>query len=424
MPPSTPMSWPVTNDEESEASHSAAQTVLDPARPRQRLVARQRLDEQRLRRRGRPVGPVGVDAGVLGEDAGRDRAGRDAVRRIAQPQLDRGRAGQLVHPGLRRRVADVRPARPVPADAGHVDDAARPARDHDPGRVLDAEEHPARVDGQRVEERRVVRLRERQRPRHAHPGVVDQHVQAAELVDRRGDQRLDVGLDADVGRGEPGPRPEFGGERLAHVLAPPPDDDTGALGEERRRRRGPDAAGGTGDHGDLVLEHTRLVIEHTRLPVPHTHLLPHPAGLAGHGRAARRDEPGQLVDPVGAGVDRAVHHSDEVLVGVRVVVVRRVGDLQRPPPVAAQRVRQRHPEAGDHVPDRVDHLVAVPAQRALRHAAKEGEVAGLIAAQPVEHLHQHRVADDGPQVLVVDLGRLLLDERVGEQRDAVLEAVR
>ncbi len=103
-----------------------------------------------------------------------------------------------------------------------------------PERVVDRGELGARVDAR----------------------VGRQDVDAAVRGERGGGQRLDRGAVGDVGRHGEGPPPprELGGALLGGRPVDVGDDDARALGGEHRGDAAPDAAGGTGDDGDLIGE--------------------------------------------------------------------------------------------------------------------------------------------------------------------------
>ena len=87
-----------------------------------------------------------------------------------------------------------------------------------------------------------------------HPGVVADEIDAAESFDGRVGQRVQVGLDADVGphsgrmAGLAGQRVDSGGDR---VFADVGDHHVHAATHQRVGYREADAAGAAGHHGDL-----------------------------------------------------------------------------------------------------------------------------------------------------------------------------
>src|SRR4051812_20256410 len=96
-------------------------------------------------------------------------------------------------------------------------------------------------------------------------GAVDEHVDAAEALDRVADEVLRRLARRDV----PGPdggalagRVEVGLRRLEHLRAGPAEDDRGALVEEAPRRRAADPTAAARDEDEVVLE----VAAHTRAP--------------------------------------------------------------------------------------------------------------------------------------------------------------
>ena len=91
------------------------------------------------------------------------------------------------------------------------------------------------------------------RPQQHLAGVVDEDVEAAELVDGaldRGDRLLlvgDVGLDRQRGVTV---ATDLGGQPLQPFQPPGRDRDFGSVGRQRSRRRLADAAAGAGDQRD------------------------------------------------------------------------------------------------------------------------------------------------------------------------------
>ena len=87
------------------------------------------------------------------------------------------------------------------------------------------------------------------------PGVVDEHVDAAEALDDRVDQPIAVVPATDV-RGDrerlTAGRLDLAGERVAGVLLAAADDDGRAALGEREAHLAPEAAAAAGDDGDLA----------------------------------------------------------------------------------------------------------------------------------------------------------------------------
>jgi hypothetical protein len=142
-------------------------------------------------------------------------------------------------------------------DGADVDDAPAAALgDHLLGGELRAEEGALEVDRQHL---LVLVLRgvEHRGPR-LHAGVVDHHVETAEVLDRPVDQPLEVGDLAHVGLDTGRLVAErldlvlelFSGVLLRHVV----DDDVGLAPGERQRDRLADPAVAPGDDGNLSLE--------------------------------------------------------------------------------------------------------------------------------------------------------------------------
>lgn len=199
------------------------------------LVAHQRRGELRLHQPRRD----GVDA-----DAGRAQLGGQRLG-----HRDDRRLGHAVH-ALHRRRAQAR-------HAGHVDDGARGvARGEVPHHLAGGEEVAAGVDLEGLVPGGVLHLEHRPEVRVG-GGVVHQHVHLAELLHRLGDEALHVLQLAGVGgdgqraaallRDARGHRLEgVGLARGQHHLRPGAGEGEGdGL---------PDAAGGSGDDGDLVGE--------------------------------------------------------------------------------------------------------------------------------------------------------------------------
>ncbi len=215
------------------------------------LLGREALGE----RRGDVVGALGGKPQRLQQDAGDDRAGRDAVHaHVVLAELHRHAPGELDDGGLGRAVDHRR--RVAGAAGGHarvVDDAARALAHHDRGRVLHAEEHAAEVHRHRPLGG-VQRDRLDAASRAGTAGVVEEAVEPPVTIDRGADQPPDVVLARDVGPDELGAGSERPGGRLALRLPASREDHGGALLDEQLGGALPHAARRSGDDRDLALE--------------------------------------------------------------------------------------------------------------------------------------------------------------------------
>jgi hypothetical protein len=99
-------------------------------------------------------------------------------------ELHRQRVGQQPYPALGRAVADVASRAHEAGDARHVDDRPGAARDHDSGGGPAPAERPVEI---RLDGAREVAVRHLEERRHVRrdPGVVDHHVQSAEVLGHR-----------------------------------------------------------------------------------------------------------------------------------------------------------------------------------------------------------------------------------------------
>jgi hypothetical protein len=109
----------------------------------------------------------------------------------------------------------------------------------------------------------------RERPVAQDAGVVDEDVEPAELLDRRGDQSLGPRLVGDVvavHHGLPAERPDVVDDLLrgpdrgpgaVNFGAEVVDDHIGPLAGELERMLTPDAPAGAGDHDDTTLAKSR-----------------------------------------------------------------------------------------------------------------------------------------------------------------------
>ncbi len=88
-------------------------------------------------------------------------------------------------------------------------------------------------------------------------GVVEQHVEPAEVLDGRVDHGPHLVLGGDVGGERLGPAARGGdlvGHRVGAVVVAVDAHDGGSLARHESGRVGPDATGRTGDDGHLPLE--------------------------------------------------------------------------------------------------------------------------------------------------------------------------
>jgi hypothetical protein len=90
-------------------------------------------------------------------------------------------------------------------------------------------------------------------------GIVEQAIDAAELLDRLIDQRSHLLLERDIGLAEDAVGAELPGQRLALRRAASGDDDAGAFGHENLRGAEPDAACRAGDNRDLAVQPSHVV---------------------------------------------------------------------------------------------------------------------------------------------------------------------
>src|SRR5215211_823595 len=133
-----------------------------------------------------------VDPGAV--DRGDRRAGAHAIHADAPGcVLERQRPGEVLHPALAGRVAEVARLRDQLVDARDVDDHARLLlRQEVPDGLAGAHERAAQVHGEHLVE--VLARELLGGPGDLDAGVVDEHVDAAEAVDRLADHLHDVVL--------------------------------------------------------------------------------------------------------------------------------------------------------------------------------------------------------------------------------------
>ena len=172
---------------------------------------------------------------------------------VEGPPVQDGGFGQAGDGVLGGGVGRAVRARPVGADRAIVDDApaARLLRLHHPDRLLGAEKGAGEIDADNGLPLFKAQLLDRNGG-GAHAGIVEQHVQAAELV-------LDLGEDGFHGRrvADIGGRDQvialqaFGG-LLQRVLLAAHQRQLPALRRQRTRRCPPHAAARAGDHCDFV----------------------------------------------------------------------------------------------------------------------------------------------------------------------------
>jgi hypothetical protein len=232
-----------------------------------------------------PAGQLGeqVLAGHLGQErvdgqAGRDRVDPDAVRGDVQ----RGAPGEGHHAGLGRRVVRLAGLGAPAQDRGVVDDrSAVPLGDEPAQRRPGAAERPVQRD---VEHPRPLLVGHvEHRGGAAEPGVVDHHVDPAEVPGRAVDQRGHLRLVGDVAASRPDPVAVRPGELVARRGQPfavlVADYHAGAFFQAAPGGGAADAgAGRGGDHHHLAVQQ----------PVP-GHRVP------GHGGAHERGRPSARV---------------------------------------------------------------------------------------------------------------------------------
>ena len=200
-----------------------------------------------------------VLAGHLGQErvdgqAGGDRVDPDAVG----GDVERGAPGQGHHAGLGRGVVRLARLGAPAQDRGVVDDRSPvPLGDHLAQRGPGAAERPVQRDVEHPGPLLVGHVEHRGGA--AEPGVVDHHVDPAEVPGRALDQRGDLRLVGDVAGLRPDPVAVPGGELVAGRGQPPvvlvADRDQGAFLQAAPRRGAADAgAGRGGDDHHLAVE--------------------------------------------------------------------------------------------------------------------------------------------------------------------------
>src|SRR5437762_10432586 len=192
---------------------------------------------QRNRSLKRLLDVLGQVLGQLGGDVAR-RHGVD--QHVARGQLLRHRLRKAEQAGLGGRVVGLPFVADQPHDAGDVDDAAPAALDHPARRELGEQERGLEV---RIQHLVPVLLADpEQQVVLGEAGVVDEHVDRAEVLLDRRDQPLALGRLGDVAGVAAGPVPQRGGGGLGLGAVAPAHGDLGARAGQRRRDVLPDAA--------------------------------------------------------------------------------------------------------------------------------------------------------------------------------------
>ena len=161
--------------------------------------------------------------------------------------------GHVRERGLGRPVGDVAPVAEPPHRGGDVDDRPVTTREQVGQRRLAEGERGRDVPVERLLERAHRRVGDRAGHRAAR--VVDHDVEAAELLDRRLDEALEVVEVGDVGgedKRAPSERADLLGDLLELALRPGGDGHVGARLREGERRAGADATAGARDDGHAV----------------------------------------------------------------------------------------------------------------------------------------------------------------------------
>ena len=189
-----------------------------------------------------------------GEDVGQDQAGTDRIdANFRAADLDCADARQMHHAGLGDGVGDRSRAALQTGDRRRVDDRSAAAFLHERNRIAHAE----RDGSQQQVHRAVPRLARHVLDRvgaAAGAGIVEQDVEAAELVLRRLHRRLDVVFLRDVAVVKLHLAVEAAFQLAALVVLDVGGEDACAFGDEQLDRAAPDAGTGAGDDGDLVLQ--------------------------------------------------------------------------------------------------------------------------------------------------------------------------
>src|SRR5262249_23595791 len=191
---------------------------------------------------------------ALAEDPGQYGARGDAVDpHAALTELDGGTPRHLDNGRLGRRVAEARPSRDPPADAGDVDDAPASLLDHCRGGVLHAGEHPAELD--RKGELNAVEVDGGYAARSTCvPSAVDDDVDAFVTVERSRNDRLDIALLEDIARLKARRRTDHSCYGLPVGLTTAGDDHGCALRGEQFGASGTDPAGASDHNGYLAFK--------------------------------------------------------------------------------------------------------------------------------------------------------------------------
>ena len=204
---------------------------------------------------------------VAEEQIGRDRAGCDDVHRDAALTQFLGEdMGHGLHRALGGRVGAI--GRLVQADDARREADDAPAIAHASRRFPKAIERALEIDGDVLIEEGVLGLHDRLKLHD--PGVVDEHVDAAERIDRAVEERGDccrvahVGLDGDR---LPTGRLDLGRERVRRFgAAGIVDDDGQAVSRQPLGDGRADALGRTCDDG------AALCVSHEALLLPPRHI--------------------------------------------------------------------------------------------------------------------------------------------------------
>ena len=195
------------------------------------------------------VGLVEARPRAVGPDEGR----RDAVDRDLVPRPFRGEATrQMVDGGLAHAIDRLAPKRHRAGLRADVDDAARLLGDHQLRHRLGGEEGALEIDVDRVVE--ILLGHVFGKVFRTDADIVDQHVDAAEMLVRLGDgraHRAEVGeIHLDRERAPP-ERLDLGDQRLAVRGLAHADDHVGAGTGAGERAGTADAARGAGDQHDF-----------------------------------------------------------------------------------------------------------------------------------------------------------------------------
>jgi hypothetical protein len=234
---------PVINEAAGGQEDNCARHLDRLTDPAERDVCKDVLLEVRAGKRGaRSVGldegrGDGVDGDVVGAPLDRETARKVVYRRLRHA-VDRF-ARERDHAGLR----------------AHIDDAAEAPLDHQPADGLAGEEGALEVDADHVVE---VGLRHVLcRAFRTHAGVVDEHVNLAEVPVRLADRASDLVELLHVhlqGQGATAHRFDLACERLAALLAPKAERHVGPRMRESERASATEPARRGGDESHLAAE--------------------------------------------------------------------------------------------------------------------------------------------------------------------------